>query len=1166
MAQMEAQYLRLSYRSADKMNDPALLGGHYRPAELLGQGGVARVVLATDLLSGRKVALKMALEGNPEAAEAIKSEFRFAITHRHPSLVNPLGLTGDETQPIIIMPYAPGIPEDKVRSLLRSSVNHPQGAWIDDFIIEILECSAFIHFCGYLYNDFKPSNFIWRQDPDRAEKARPLLLDFNLVSRIGETLTKRGTIEYAPPEVLLGMEPTKASDLYSIGAMLYDLFAGTPPFVSEDSSILIKQITEDGAADLSIIPARLRDGIAALLSREPNSRPQDSTAAAEAFGLRSQFEELVKHRAGFYLSAGEPPFSNELKKACSDYLGGKSEKALLLFGNGCGTSQNDFLAAELALSGYQVERIVGEETPQAISATLEYLLASANQTDTTKIVLIIDDISKLDLSERCQLRALLRQPIALPVIACGKRWTSYDLSYHIFDPISNYSNYGATREALSAYLKKDTAVPENLSRAGGGDPELIFLHLSSAIKQETYDLLSPGSSLDFPLKSSPELEAAIERMLYPLDLSKQEMFAFMAAWGIEIPLILLTDFSTEQKNLVDILLGSGHLRRGKDSIFFPSEDARNYVYRRTNNEDRQRYHHFWAENTEQYLPQGDDFMETAAFHWGNSGNLRKGYNANLAAATNLFKKGELGRANVFAETLVSISRKGGGALSAALMISADILKQAGDYPAARRRYLELLRCLEKGSDQTIRAEAYKDMGDLYRSTKKPERALYYTRKALNYFEKLGLKQGVASCHNNIGLILWVNQEYHKALESFDLALAINERLGNFQEQAKIESNIGIIKEIMGRTAEVAGHFEKAYAAAQKAVDFWLEALIANNLGYYYIRHDELDKARFYLQKALEISEKISYTESTINALSNLGLCDLKSGDLFSSIDYCQRAMQMAKAIGNKHLSFDAQLFLSEIGILMGNFSLADSVLSSLEKDQIYIDNLVFARQVDVLRSRWQFSIGNVEIARRLATETSGYARTVGDSRLQLEAQLAFLATSMGDGNSIGQLRDLASDASTLGHNDLADNAALLLAGHYLALNNIESAEIWLERAHSKSNQGRRNRLEGRLILGRAKKAQKKYDEAINILTEIEIEAAGNGFLPDALEATMSLAEVYHHCGKISRAKEILKRADSYAQKITSSLPNCAAQGLWGNRPTMIELQTLREQIVEAAQV
>jgi len=62
---------------------------------------------------------------------------------------------------------------------------------------------------------------------------------------------------------------------------------------------------------------------------------------------------------------------------------------------------------------------------------------------------------------------------------------------------------------------------------------------------------------------------------------------------------------------------------------------------------------------------------------------------------------------------------------------------------------------------------------------------------------------------------------------------------------------------------------------------------------------------------------------------------------------------------------------------------------------------------------------------------------------------------------------------------------------------------------------------------------------------------------------MSLTEVYHHCGKISRAKEILKRADSYAQKISSSLPNCAAQGLWSNRPTMIELQTLREQLVEA---
>ena len=615
---MEAQYLRLSCRSAEKMNDPALLGGHYRPTELLGQGGVARVVLATDLLSGRKVALKMAREDNPEAAEAIKSEFHFAITHRHPSLVNPLGLTGDEVHPIIIMPYAPGISEDKMRALLRSSVNHPQSAWIDDFIIEILECSAFIHFCGYLYNDFKPSNFIWKQEHDRTEKARPVLLDFNLVSRIGETLSKRGTIEYAPPEVLLGKEPTKASDLYSIGAMLYDLFAGTPPFVSEDSSILIKQITEDGTADLSIIPARLRDGIAALLSRDQDSRPQDARAAADAFGLRSQFDELVKDRADFYISAGKPPFSKELKKACSEYLAGKSEKALLLFGNGCGTTQNDFLAAELALSGYQVERISAEETPQVISAIIEYLLAPANQTGFSKTILIIDDISKFDLSERCRLRALLRQPKALPVIACGARWLSYDLPYQIFDPISNYSNQGATYEALMAYLKKDTAAPENLSQAGGGDPELIFLHLSSVIKQGTYDFLSPESTFDFPLNSSPELEAAIKRMLYPLDSSKQEMLAFMAAWGTEIPLILLTDFSVEQKNLVDIFLASGHLRRGKDSIFFSSEDSRNYIYSNTKIEDRQRSHRFWAESAEKYLPPGEEQLEMVAIHWGHS--------------------------------------------------------------------------------------------------------------------------------------------------------------------------------------------------------------------------------------------------------------------------------------------------------------------------------------------------------------------------------------------------------------------------------------------------------------------------------------------------------------------------------------------------------------------
>lgn len=1146
------------------MEDPGMYGERYCQGSLLGQGGIARIFLATDTITGEQVTLKIAHQANPEAAEAIRSEFRFGMIHRHPALVNPISLFENDGQPVIVMPFVEGISQDKLHSILNSPID---GHKIENIIIEILECAAFIHFCGHLYNDFKPSNFIWRQDYEK-EAINPLLLDFNLVSAIGEKNIKRGTIEYVAPEVLLGERPSPTSDLYSIGATLYELLSGCPPFKSDDGPSLIKEITENGILDLSPIPAPFKSGIKSLLTRDPEARPQSARFAAEAFGSIIEFDNLADSRSNFYLAAGRPPFAVEIKKVLSENLARKSEKVLLIIGTGQGTTELDYLSSELSLNGYNVERLWRGYSTEVADQILDHLLNGSSQSHYRKTVLVIDDLPFLNSEQRAKIRALLRPPRFLPVITSGMRWVNTDLPCQIYDPLLNRSRQNATAGVLSAFLKRDIKETDlaAISRATGGDPELISLRLISSIRSGEYNPLAPDPSFDITTNELQEINSVIERMLGQLDQSGRDLLSILAAWDDDIPLILLTEFDEDRMALLDSLLAGGFLQRNKDSIGFPSSDCHKYIYSKIPPERIKQYHRFWALAAEKYLTDPDEQLEAMASHWGRSDDPQRGFEANLAAAEEFFKRSELIKANLYAETLLELAEGGSGSLPAALMLSADILKQAGSYPEARGRYLTILRCLEKNVDERLQAETFKDLGDLYRSTKRIRRALYYTGKALTLFEKLGCEQGIADCHNNVGLISWVNQEYEKALQSFYSAFEVNQRLGNFFERAKIQSNIGIIKDILGKTSEVAGHFETAYHDAQIAAAPRLEAPIANNLGYFYIRQNDLAKARHYLKRSLEISEKIGHMEGIINSLSNLGLCDLKSGDLFRSIDYCQRAMQVSEAVANRHLAFDAQLFLSEIGILMGNFSLADSVLRSLENDQIYLENKAFARQVDILRSRWYLATGDRDAARRLAAKAVEYAGEVGDSRLDLEARLILLLASPTNPDLRYKLNEVSEKAASLGHIDLADSAALALAQLYILSNYHEAAETWLLKSISRSSPGRGMHLDSAITSGNLKASRRQYDDAIRIFSGTEVEAAANGYLPHALEASTNLAEVYILCGKLSRAQEILMRAEAYRQKMTSSLPNARVRRSFTSLAIVCKLEKLRARTDEKVSV
>ncbi len=1154
------------------MND-RLIAGRYRIEELLGEGGLARVYRATDILTGKAAALKEAHPDDSSAREAIIHEYSFASSHQHPTLVFPYSLIDCSDGTLIVMPLVEGTDLKSWSNSTSLSPDPDQGkSRMDGVIASILECAAFIHFSGYLYNDFKPANFMITGDivSNAADNIRPVLLDYNLLTPRGGNQSRRGTLEYISPEVLKGDPPGVQSDLYSIGAMIYEFFSDAPPLSSTGDSELIRLVTEKGSIDFSRIPQRFKEGMEALLSRDPGRRPQDAKEAAGILGLDEQFQTLFHVRIGYYLSAGTPPFAAELESCFKDYLRSMSEKIFLIRGLSYGTSASNYLASRFAIDGFEIYRIHAGYDDDASAAILHDLLQRIDTGFQKRTLLLVDRLEDLNDQNVRKLKVIAGSRGDVPVVAGAGRWHDFGLPYVLFDPLRNQTRHSATTEALKAFLKQSELNFEydRLSEATGGDPELIYYHLISAANDGRFDPLSGKQEYDLRVidKAIPGVVEATGRMCDSLSVSGQTVMTKLSVWGDRIPMLLMTGFDESEQKTINSLMESGHLVREKDSVAFPSGDSRDLIYSRTSPGEKETLHRYWAEATEKRLKDTDEYLEAVAYHWGRSDDIKRGFEANRLAAAEYLRKGELSRAKDIAKTLLSLSERGGGSKSAALEIYADIAKAEGDYQDAREKYLRILWNLRLERDKCLEAKTLKDLGDLYRSLRISRKALLYTRKALSSYTGLSDEQGMADCLNNMGLTYWVNEDYKQALDSFNSALSANKRMGNYRELAKIQSNIGIIKDITGKTGDVTSHFLDALDCARQAEDPRLQALVSNNLGFFLIRQGDFETAQRHLFDALEISERIGFTEEIINSLTNLGLCHLRLGDLFKSVESNQKAQEWANSFGNKRLAAEAELHLTEACILMGNFSLAESVLSSIESDKVYLEDKTLKSQVDLLRSRWQVNSGYYEKALRTAGAVSSEAGIAGNTRLRLEAGLVVAEAQMTSQpkRALSNLAVLAEEAHKLGHGDLAEAAGLLLAGIYLLLKDYFNAEGWIEKSLSGRKPPKRAYIEASILSSEISYLKNRYDDAIDKLIEIESTAAASGFIPLALKSSVILGEIFTSCLKLSRAKRAFGRAVEYREKMLSAFPVNTSTAPLLKLPSMVRLEAGLAEIDEKA--
>lgn len=248
---------------------------------IIGRGGMGVVLKGYDKLLSRDVAVKFLnseFSDNDEARKIFLSEARLMAKLSHPNLIAVHDVCSVENRAMMVVELIEG--EDLSETLKTT----PTGLELDLVLslgVQLAEVVQYLHDEGMVHRDLKPANVMLK--PDKSIK----LIDFGLTRTmemlIIRTTSMRGTPAYMSPEQLKGELITSATDIYQIGATLFELFSGKLPFETNAYSPEARQKPPRLRDLLPEIDSEICEVITSCLAYKPGDRPKSAQIIADRF-------------------------------------------------------------------------------------------------------------------------------------------------------------------------------------------------------------------------------------------------------------------------------------------------------------------------------------------------------------------------------------------------------------------------------------------------------------------------------------------------------------------------------------------------------------------------------------------------------------------------------------------------------------------------------------------------------------------------------------------------------------------------------------------------------------------------------------------------------------------------------------------------------------------
>lgn len=286
------------------------LADRYELENEIGRGGMATVYLARDVRHNRKVALKVL---NPElgavlGVERFLAEIQVTANLQHPNLL-PLFDSGEADGLLFyVMPFIEGV---SLRALLQREKQLP----IEDAIrmaSSILAALDYAHRHGVIHRDLKPENIL-------VHEGQPLVADFGIAlavsnaggNRITQTGLSLGTPHYMSPEQATGdREIDGRTDVYSAGALLYEMLVGEPPHDGKTSQAVIAKVLTDKPRRIRLardtVPPHVEEAVDRALAKLPADRFPTAQAFADALNPRALPQMISGYSDSAVVTASAP--------------------------------------------------------------------------------------------------------------------------------------------------------------------------------------------------------------------------------------------------------------------------------------------------------------------------------------------------------------------------------------------------------------------------------------------------------------------------------------------------------------------------------------------------------------------------------------------------------------------------------------------------------------------------------------------------------------------------------------------------------------------------------------------------------------------------------------------------------------------------------------------